>query len=470
MVVINVHGPRVSHGWSLTHGKHASVHAALPEDTPKCMLLQVQVEEQQGSLHITCTESTQVRAYSLAKIQDIKQMTEVCTGLGCLGLGAQQAGFQVRMQNELRPATCQVLRQNSQADIMEGDITNPEVRRQLAWKGPQHGTIAAGFSCQPFSMLGDRQGGNDGRASTLPATLALAHLMQSQVIILECVAEVDRDPWVQDQLQAFAAKHGYSISTRVLHLGSTWCTQRTRWWGVLTHHVIGRVTLHPLPHDPDHVTVGDVMPTIASWPMQALQELALSQYEARIFEDVLLDISKVHLRLDAKMQTALRSWGNQVFHCPCGCRSSGLTERRLHEKGLHTVLLPRSNCKPPGVEQDQAWYRHLHPSECALLCGLSPGLNWNQQYRLSLSLVGQLASPIQSLWISSQIMQRVQQLAGDAQCDPEAILRAYKLGLLQQRDQVWAGKTSHFGSPMDAERASSSQDEQAYASLIAGAD
>ena len=44
-------------------------------------------------------------------------------------------------------------------------------------------------------------------------------------------------------------------------------------------------------------------------------------------------------------------------------------------------------------------FRHLHPSEVAILCGLSPQLDWGDDLRLALCAVGQLASPIQAGWI-----------------------------------------------------------------------
>ena len=58
--------------------------------------------------------------------------------------------------------------------------------------GSMHGT-PAGFNCQPFSKLGDGGSGKDPRAACLPMVLRAAHLLQIQILVLECVQPAASD-------------------------------------------------------------------------------------------------------------------------------------------------------------------------------------------------------------------------------------------------------------------------------------
>ena len=107
-------------------------------------------------------------------------------------------------------------------------------------------------------------------------------------------------------------------------------------------------------------------------------------------------LSEINMR--AQLPTALHSWGNQLYACRCGCRTIGFSTYRLESKGLWEPLVRvEGYTLVEGTEVPN--FRHLHPSEVAILRGLSPQLDWGDDLRLALCTVGQLASPIQAGWI-----------------------------------------------------------------------
>ncbi|CAJ1354845.1 unnamed protein product, partial [Effrenium voratum] len=64
-----------------------------------------------------------------ATATSIRNVVEVCTGIGALGQGAEAAGFVVTVQNELSPAMISILERNTQAKVVPGDVCRPEVRK-----------------------------------------------------------------------------------------------------------------------------------------------------------------------------------------------------------------------------------------------------------------------------------------------------------------------------------------------------
>ena len=161
------------------------------------------------------------------------------------------------------------------------------------------------------------------------------------------------------------------------------------------------------------------MPTLAPWPEHEIQQLLLTEHEVRVFSQVLGDLDTAVLRSD------LHGWGNQLIPWICGCRRAAFTNQRIQSRGIHTVLIKSG-------EQ----YRHVHPAECALLNGLHPGM-WVGNCRLGLALVGQLASPIQSVWIMMHVQAQAHTHYTIQPPKPETVLQAYKALLLQARDEVW---------------------------------
>ncbi|CAL1127479.1 unnamed protein product, partial [Cladocopium goreaui] len=79
----------------------------------------------------------------------------------------------------------------SHAHTICGDIGDYEVLYETWRHSGGAGTFTCGYSCQPFSRLGDGKSSADERSSSLTKALRMAYYLQAQVVILECVAYMD---------------------------------------------------------------------------------------------------------------------------------------------------------------------------------------------------------------------------------------------------------------------------------------
>ena len=298
-------------------------------------------------------------------------VSETCAGTGAIGMAAESHNMKVVVRNELREATCHALRRLSEVPVVQGSIETSSTVAEMRRAHPEPSVLTAGTACQPYSNLGDRQSFRDPRSKTLPRTLRAAMLLQSSSVILECVAQANNDSFVQHCISLFCKATGFRASQVVLDLADVWVARRSR-------HVVGDVLSHTLLCRDD------------------VDALRLSRYEMRRFNES-KPIADFLLQAQEPLPTSLHSWGNQLTGCPCGCRSLPFSEQRL-SKGIHGVL---TLCN--GSEHQHTPYRHLAPSEVALLNGVDPTMPWNQMQRLGPCLLGQLASPLQASWIIAQV-------------------------------------------------------------------
>eukprot|EP00435_Cladocopium_sp_Y103_P034773 s1625_g9.t1 len=133
--------------------------------------------------------------------------------------------------------------------------------------------------------------------------------------------------------------------------------------------------------------------------------------------------------------TALRS-------CPCGCRNFPFTDERLAKGGLHGLLVRLAGHAKCGTSLYPS-YRHVHPDELALLCGMRPGFKWDEP-KLALCALGQLASPLQSAWMGAFIRQHVHSRFGRSPVEqPTLVLLKFMEKLLNARDQVFGVPAKH---------------------------
>ena len=103
------------------------------------------------------------------------------------------------------------------------------------------------------------------------------------------------------------------------------------------------------------------------------------------------------------LKTALHGWACQLIACPCGCRSHPLSFERLKAKGLFGALLPSTRLIESGSSQIRTF---------RALLGCIPLRERGQNLRFCISGLGQMASPMQSLWIVSQYHRHVCQHFG----------------------------------------------------------
>lgn len=188
------------------------------------------------------------------------------------------------------------------------------------------------------------------------------------------------------------------------------------------------------------MSIRDLMPFVKQWSPEVMNALQLSDHEIARFTLDGSVLRKYTVQMDGKLPTCLHAWGNQADACPCGCRSSGFQDHVIQQRGIYAQLLPVP------VESGSCLYRHLHPMELAILNGLLPPSSWDpadaQNLRLKLCAIGQLASPIQSVWVGSCIVQQLQAYFDLPQDDPADCLRRYKSLLHAKAQQLFPSVAS----------------------------
>eukprot|EP00438_Fugacium_kawagutii_P027015 Skav232513 [mRNA] locus=scaffold1096:695968:701101:+ [translate_table: standard] len=376
-------------------------------------------------------------------------LVETCSGIGALGCGASYAGWTVEAYNDVAEPFCQHLRKTTGKPVIHGGICKLETVAALHRAAPGAGSIAMGFSCQPFSSLGDQRQGNDPRANTLPYGLYAAYLMQKDLIILECVPNASQSPWVQRCLQQHLQATKGDRSEILLELNDMWPSKRRRWWTIITPCFLGKTLLMPLPKLQGLPSVACVIPHPIDLTDAELGQLILTSDERRQFEAYSKGVQQMLVDFADALPTALHSWGNQCTPCKCGCRGP-LSEGRLQEHGLYGALM---NAPFDVYQQD---LRHISPKELCILVGFPKTSGFEDCSRLLLAGVGQLASPIQSSWIFAHLRNQLvdSQLTHVEACSPNAVLANVIGDLLGLRDQWF---NNYITVPMEVFRANLEQ-------------
>jgi hypothetical protein len=150
---------------------------------------------------------------------------------------------------------------------------------------------------------------------------------------------------------------------------------------------------------------------------------------------------KYLLQKDGKLPTCLHSWGSQATSCLCGCRSAGFSDALIRQRGIYAQVIPYH------TTDGAAAYRHVHPVELALLNGFVPPQAWladdHPDLRLCLCAVGQLASPLQSIWVGGCALKHLQAVLGLSQVNPGDVLASYRRKLFQAANDVF-----HVSAPV----------------------
>ncbi|CAL1172412.1 unnamed protein product [Cladocopium goreaui] len=366
----------------------------------KCLtVLGAVVDFKPPFVDLLLTDLSMTLAHGLKPAADLFKTVEFCAGLGATGVGLAAAGFDLACSVEWRSPLAAVYETvHPTVPVIVGDITELECLKQVAALVDSPFCLTAGISCQPYSIGGAQGGSTDERSSTLPATIRACYLFQCPLLILECVPPVRTNRYARSLLLALERESGYHLTEVTLRLEDTWASRRFRWWLVATHPSLGKVSIPDWPQAPGLV-VRDLMPVIPSWSDEVIEELRLKPHETSMFTLDGSHMRKYVLQLDQKMPTCLHSWGSPADPCPCTCRAEPFSEALIKSRGIYAVVVPI----PSTTGEPQ--YRHLHPAELAVLNGLVPPDVWTSSHHPSLRLclcgVGQLASPLQALWVGA---------------------------------------------------------------------
>eukprot|EP00438_Fugacium_kawagutii_P008769 Skav211393 [mRNA] locus=scaffold1467:27738:37043:- [translate_table: standard] len=356
--------------------------------------------------------------------------------MGCMGIGLAAAGFAVTLKCDVSMPMLSLASQFP-GEVMHADITSPDFMSNLAQKNQRAGTLAAGVACQPYSKLGDQAHQNDPRAMTLPKALETTYLGRFVIAILECVSEAETCSWVQQTLQQFTMKTKYRVSQTTLHLHLTWPARRSRWWCIVVHPMLLPTSIAPMPTVAPRVMVLHLLDHFKVCDEQTLKQLALDSQELNQFDAFGFENNTIPWR--GTCATALHSCGVQLIPCPCGCRNQGFSYSRIQKGGLHGLLIALPDQVQHGSNVYQQ-HRHVHPDELALINGMLPGIDCQGNLRLGLCGLGQMASPLQAVWVGSHAMQSLSRaglLPLDLDTTPETALAKYMGKVLDSRDEVF---------------------------------
>eukprot|EP00438_Fugacium_kawagutii_P008778 Skav220298 [mRNA] locus=scaffold2356:74992:80879:- [translate_table: standard] len=333
--------------------------------------LDAKITQGKYGIHLTVS-AEDVLCHSKPSYTVMTDAVETCAGLGFLGQGLQSAGLHIRASNELRPNLCQFRWDRGSEVTIEGDIHDKETWKKIHRMHPSPALGAAGFSCQPWSRLGDGRMQSDERSQVLPTLLKAAYHLRIHSLILECVPQAGEDAWVQGLLKAYCHQTGSRMTQQVLHLQSIFPRNFYQYGG----------------------------------------------------------LNRNLVRDDKPMPTALHGWANQLGPCPCDCRRYAMSDARLSQKGLFGALLIM-----PGSfhidHQDIPCTRHVHPWEVAATHGVNPDQQWGPHLRMALCGLGQMASPIHACWVASHYMKGVNYILGKTDApSPQHVLWNHIQGVL----------------------------------------
>ena len=377
-------------------GQRFRLVAEVPLGVHKVTVLGGQVMHLRGPM-VKVDDLARILHHREKEIGNIFELIETCSGLGALGLGAQQAGWTTKVHNELMKSFSDHLQKFGQVPTIHGDICKLRTVAAIHDKAPTAASMAFGFSCQPFSRLGDKREGLDQRSQSLPFGLYAAFLLQVDLVVTECVPEASQSPFVLKCMQHYMQMTNSDRSETLLELADVWPSRRRRWWSVILKSFMGKVRIPPFPKLAATPTIASLIPGLLPMTDQEIQELTLSSEERMMFERYGKGLGGHMVNMTEPLATALHSWANQCVDCACGCRGP-LSCNRLQAQGLFGVL-----AHVPGRSPDKN-VRHLSAREMALLTGFPKTEGWTDHQRLLCAGVGQLASPLQSAWVFTSIL------------------------------------------------------------------
>ena len=353
----------------------------------------VRTEEDMPVCHFD--ESTEVFLHPPKGDLSKMAVLDLCSGMGGFSIGSNMLNLPTIAFVEINQLACDALRANFSSPVIQGDLADISVLKQVHRLRKDYLLqITGGFPCQGYSRQGDQHGLDDHRSHGLFHILLYAWFLQASSVLLECVANVTQFPCTQELLDKYANDADMHCFRLTFDLQHQWPVRRHRFWAHLHSKDFPAIPLVRWPITEDFTTLAKVMPMDAIWSHEDEEQLAWDHYERAIYFDLAYGDDQRILMKNDKAPTFLHSWGHVGRDCPCGCRAAFSDERlrRGGARGFGFVSSLTGNC------------RHLHPVEGSLLCTVPLGYRFPMPVRSALSLLGQIAAPMQVLWLQAQIL------------------------------------------------------------------
>ncbi len=418
---------------TITGGKTFFTDIDIPRDALKVTIFKGEQEFRNGKIWVRATDDTSILVHRAWDFQHPK-MLETCSGLGAVDRGYKHCGIEETMYNDVNTEFCRWLSQKGKS-VVQGDICDSRVVQQIAEFRPL--VISAGIACQPYSELGDKKENADSRSKSLLGVLHAAHNLQCPIVIMECTPRIAQSKWAQEVLKKFTQQTGFQMQQLIQELHHIWPSKRTRWWCILSHPQLQVGPLHTPPKLRFQPSMMHLFCRCLNPNEQQLKELECDLYELRMFHTMSGGLKKHLVDFTKPLPTATHSWGSQLSACMCGCRQTGFKHERLEQRGLYAQLIPLSGTHRSGHDKFTA-LRHMHPSEVALSLGLpADHVGTKNNLKLELAGVGQMASPLQGLWVLAQIFNKTQKIH-PMKCfvDPIASMKNLVEEVFRSRDEL----------------------------------
>ena len=179
--------------------------ADLDPSFPTFTMLDAEFRKREGRSWIHTKPNTAVFAHRPGDDKAYTKIIEACSGIGAVGKGFHQNGVETVLYNDWNATFCNWLaHKHAEIPIVQGDLCDTSTIAEIAKAVRCRTMLSGGFSCQPFSSLGDRKQGRDSRSKSLPGLLRLGFFLRCPVIIAECTKEVRQSEWAQNLLKALA--------------------------------------------------------------------------------------------------------------------------------------------------------------------------------------------------------------------------------------------------------------------------
>lgn len=186
-----------------TRGKNQTffTDALLPVHEGNFAIFHAEVRKVAGRIWLTNKHDTEVLTVPALDFSGLSRVVEGCAGIGAVDQGYEACGAQVILQIDNNRAFADWLTAKGVSPVIKGNVADMETVQEALRQIQASHLLSGGFSCQPFSVLGDRRGEHDRRSESLPGLLRLAYHLGSLAVILECTPEAGNNEWVMSCLK-----------------------------------------------------------------------------------------------------------------------------------------------------------------------------------------------------------------------------------------------------------------------------
>lgn len=153
------------------------------------------------------------QAAAQVALSPVRSFVDLFAGVGGFHLAATGLGLECVFASEIDPGAKSVYRANFGMEP-EGDISRVDAKSV-----PDHDLLCAGFPCQPFSIIGSRQGFEDTRGTLFFEIVRILKAKRPAAFILENVKQLQSigGGLVMSRILECLGELGYEVQHRVLN-------------------------------------------------------------------------------------------------------------------------------------------------------------------------------------------------------------------------------------------------------------